>query len=96
MWYGRRKHNWQFATMCDYGRPGRRTILIRHYSAEAARKSWKRIQRWYGPRATYLQHKAYRVWQVTSTGVVINDTGVYGHRDYSDYEYADNVNLYAS
>lgn len=96
MWYGRRKHDWQYVTMCDYGTVGRRTIICRHYSIEAARKTWKRIQSWYGPRATYENHRKYRVWQKDRNGNVINDSGVYGHRDYSNFQIADNVELYAT
>jgi hypothetical protein len=96
MWYGRRKHDWQFATMCDYGSVGRRTIIMRHYSPETAEKAWHRMKSWYGPLATYKVHRSYRVWQVDRAGNIINDTGVYGHRNYSAFQHADNVLIHAT
>ncbi len=45
---GKTKHDWCAKTLCDFGTPGRRDTLARHFSLAAAVRAFKRINKIYG------------------------------------------------
>lgn len=73
---GRTKDQWEVRTYCDFGTPPRREILRTHYSIDAALRAYKELEKIYGSNSSLVgrcTHAAFRVWQETKNGEVIND-----------------------
>lgn len=72
---GKSRHDWVALTLTDFGDPSRREVLRHHYTVEAAYRAWMGILKTYT--APYLNRgKPSRVWQETSRGEILNDSGL--------------------
>lgn len=69
---GKKQDEWVALTVTDFGEPGRREILRRHFSVAAAVRSWDSISKIYA--APWNSRKGQRIWQETRQGEVLNDT----------------------
>ncbi|NDD52321.1 hypothetical protein EBZ39_00315 [bacterium] len=45
---GKSKNDWCAVTLCDFGEPGRRDVISRHFFMETALRGFKRINQVYG------------------------------------------------
>jgi hypothetical protein len=74
------RNSWVIVTYCDYGVLNRKQTVCRHKTEQAAKRAWRFYRQWYGYRDPRYN---YRVWQEQyPSGVIINDTGTYGHKEY--------------
>ena len=72
---GKSKYDWEYRTLCDFGTPGRKSTIARHYSLAAANNAFKKIRKIYGPDSRRAESFLYRCWQEDRQSTIINDTG---------------------
>jgi hypothetical protein len=73
---GKKKSDWEVRTYCDFGTPPRKEVLRTHFSIDAALRSYNELEKIYGSNSLLVgrcTHAAFRVWQETRSGDVIND-----------------------
>lgn len=59
---------WVAAIYCDYGNPEIKKIIRRSYSLETAKRTWEKFKK-------FTNRGAWRCWQETKAGKILNDTG---------------------
>jgi len=59
--------DWVAVTLCNFGDPGRRETVTKHYSVDAALRAFSKTEKIYGRNG--------RCWQEDRDGLVINDNG---------------------
>ena len=64
---GKKEWQWVARSLCDFGTPGRNTVLSRHYSLAVVDDAFRRLVRIYGD----IHH--WRVWQEDRKGNILND-----------------------
>lgn len=62
---GKTKDEWIAQTFCDFGEPGRRTVLTQHFFLETAKRGFQRTKK------IYSAH-GWHCWQEDRAGNVIN------------------------
>jgi hypothetical protein len=72
---GKTKYDWEFRTFSDFGVPGRRRIIGRHYSERAALRAFKELKKSYSRFSDEGSRLLWRCWQEDRRGVIVRDTG---------------------
>lgn len=63
---GRKKDDWEYITLCDFGDYLRRHIVRHHFSLQAALNAYEDLKKIYG-------QNSERCWQEDREGNIIND-----------------------
>jgi hypothetical protein len=73
--HGKSYWDHEFRAFCDFGVPGRKTEIARHYSKAAADRAFKRYKRYYSRLGRMRERHMWRCWQEDRYGRVVRDTG---------------------